>query len=141
MLAVDKEGLKKAGLKITEPRVRILNVLKTAQNRHLSVEDIYQILRDTGVETSLATIYRVLAQFEAAGFVIRHQFEGEHAVYELDDKDHHDHLVCVECSAVVEFVDDFIEKKQTEIAKQHGFKMTDHALSIFGICAACQRKA
>ena len=137
---MDPEGLKKAGLKITGPRVRVLNALKTANARHLSAEDIYQYLRDTGVETSLATIYRVLTQFEAAGFVIRHHFEGEHSVFELDDKAHHDHLVCVQCSTVIEFVDEFIEKKQAKIAKEHGFHMTDHALSIFGVCADCQGK-
>jgi Fur family ferric uptake transcriptional regulator len=137
---LDQEGLKKAGLKVTGPRVRILHALKTAKSRHLSAEDIYQYLRDTGVETSLATIYRVLTQFETAGFVIRHYFEGEHSVFELDDKAHHDHLVCIACSAVVEFVDEFIEEKQLEIAKQHQFRMTDHALSIFGVCAKCQLK-
>jgi Fur family ferric uptake transcriptional regulator len=137
---LDQEGLKKAGLKVTGPRVRVLHALKTAKSRHLSAEDIYQHLRDTGVETSLATIYRVLTQFEAAGFVIRRYFEGEHSVFELDDKAHHDHLVCVECNAVIEFVDEFIEQKQMEIAKQHKFRMTDHALSIFGICAGCQSK-
>ena len=137
---MDQEGLKKAGLKVTGPRVRILHALKTAKSRHLSAEDIYQYLRDTGVETSLATIYRVLTQFEAAGFVIRHYFEGEHSVFELDDKAHHDHLVCITCSTVIEFVDEFIEKKQMEIAKQHKFRMTDHALSIFGVCPKCQLK-
>jgi Fur family transcriptional regulator, ferric uptake regulator len=120
--------------------VRVLHALKTAKSRHLSAEDIYQYLRDTDVETSLATIYRVLAQFEAAGFVIRHHFEGEHSVFELDDKAHHDHLICTECNRVIEFVDEFIEKKQQEIAKQHQFRMTDHALSIFGICVTCQSK-
>ncbi len=135
---LDREGLKKAGLKITGPRVRVLDALKMAKSRHLSAENIYQYLRDTGVETSLATIYRVLTQFETAGFVIRHHFEGEHSVFELDDKAHHDHLVCIACGVVIEFVDDFIEQKQMEIAKAHNFRMTDHALSIFGVCAKCQ---
>ncbi|MEY3182996.1 MAG: Ferric uptake regulation protein, partial [Pseudomonadota bacterium] len=127
---MDEEGLKKAGLKITGPRIRILNALKTAKSRHLSAEDIYQYLRETGVETSLATIYRVLTQFEAVGLVIRHYFDGEHSVFELDDKAHHDHLVCTDCGVVVEFVDELIEQKQKDIARQYGFKMTDHALSI-----------
>lgn len=134
----ENDGLKKAGLKVTGPRVNILHILKTATNRHLSAEDIYKRLSDMGYDVGLATVYRVLAQFEAAGLVIKHHFENDHSVFELDDKEHHDHLVCIKCTKVIEFVDELIEAKQRAIAEKHHFKMTDHYLYIFGICKHCE---
>ncbi len=137
---MESQDLKKAGLKVTLPRMKILEILETsnADTHHLTAEDIYRILLDSGEEIGLATVYRVLTQFEAAGLVIRHHFEGGQAVFELDRGRHHDHLVCVKCSRIVEFVDDTIERKQKEIASSAGFKMTDHALIIYGVCGNCE---
>jgi Fur family ferric uptake transcriptional regulator len=125
--------IKKAGLKITLPRVKILALLEK-HGGHLSAEDVYRILLDDGEEIGLATVYRVLTQFESAGLVVRHNFEGGQAVFELDRGHHHDHLICVKCGRVEEFVDNTIEKRQEAIAKKHGFKIKDHALVIYGIC-------
>ena len=130
--------LKKAGLKTTAPRVKILQILETASNRHRSAEDIYKLLLETGEDVGLATVYRVLTQFESAGLVIRHHFESGHSVFELDDGEHHDHLVCTHCGHVVEFVDPLIEAQQLAIAEKMKFKMTDHSLYIYGICETCQ---
>lgn len=132
--------LKKAGLKVTGPRVKILHILETQTARHLSAEDIYKILLEMGDDAGLATVYRVLTQFESAGLVIRHNFEGGHSVFELDDGEHHDHLVCVKCGHVVEFVDPIIEKQQQMIADTMKFRMTDHSLNIYGICEDCDAK-
>jgi Fur family ferric uptake transcriptional regulator len=136
---VETQDLKKAGLKITLPRMKILEILETSnpQTHHLTAEDIYRLLLDSGEEIGLATVYRVLTQFETAGLVIRHHFEGGQAVFELDRGRHHDHLVCVKCGQIVEFVDDTIEMKQKQIASSAGFTMTDHALIIYGICGNC----
>jgi Fur family ferric uptake transcriptional regulator len=131
--------LHKAGLKTTGPRLKILQMLETANPRHLSAEAIYKSLLEMGEEIGLATVYRVLTQFESAGLVIRHHFEGESSVFELDDGDHHDHLVCVKCGSVIEFVDPIIEKQQLAIAEKMHFKMTDHSLNIYGVCESCQR--
>lgn len=128
--------LKKAGLKTTAPRLKILYILETT-SRHVSAEDIYKMLLDMGEDIGLATVYRVLTQFESAGLVIRHHFEGGLSVFELDDGEHHDHLVCVKCGKVAEFVDPIIEDRQLAIAKKMNFRMTDHNLYIFGICEAC----
>lgn len=130
--------LKKAGLKVTGPRVKILQILETASARHLSAEDIYKILLEIGEDVGLATVYRVLTQFESAGIVVRHHFEGGHSVFELDDGEHHDHLVCVKCEQVVEFVDPIIEKRQLAIAKEREFRITDHSLYIYGVCKQCE---
>jgi Fur family ferric uptake transcriptional regulator len=137
---VESQNLKKAGLKVTLPRMKILEILETSgsNTHHLTAEDIYRILLDLGEEIGLATVYRVLTQFEAAGLVIRHHFEGGQAVFELDRGRHHDHLVCVKCGRIVEFVDDTIEMKQKQIASSAGFEMTDHALIIYGVCANCE---
>lgn len=137
---MDKSNLKKAGLKITLPRRKILEILENAPNHHLSAEDIYQSLSASGDEIGLATVYRVLTQFQEAGLVVRHYFEGGQSVYELDHGTHHDHLVCVKCGKVEEFVDDVIEKRQQEIALAAGYLITDHSLNIYGICQACQEK-
>lgn len=134
----ESQQLKEAGLKITVPRVKILQILEQAEAHHLSAEDVYKALLDMGEEVGLATVYRVLAQFEAAGLINRHNFEGGHSVYELSQGEHHDHLVCVECGLVEEFVDEIIEKRQQMIAERSNFKMTDHALNIYGVCPQCQ---
>jgi Fur family transcriptional regulator, ferric uptake regulator len=131
---MDNQDIRKAGLKVTLPRVKILELLEGSAQRHVSAEDVYKMLLDNGEEIGLATVYRVLTQFEAAGLVTRHNFEGGHAVFELDRGGHHDHLVCVVCGKVEEFVDSTIEKRQREIAKEHGFEMVDHSLIIYGHC-------
>ncbi len=136
---VDSVELKKAGLKATLPRIKILEILERNSTRHLSAESIYRELMNEGGEIGLATIYRVLAQFENAGLVVRHHFEGGHSVYELDDGKHHDHIVCVKCGKVDEFVDDVIEQRQREIAKKAGYTVTDHCLNIYGICQQCNK--
>lgn len=134
----ESQQLKNVGLKITLPRLKVLQILEASEERHLSAEDIYRALSDMGEEVSLATVYRVLTQFEAAGLVYRHHFEGGHSVFELSEGEHHDHLICVKCRKVLEFVDDVIEARQERIAKQANFKMTSHALTIYGWCADCQ---
>lgn len=125
---------------MTGPRVKILQILETANMRHLSAEDIYKSLLDLGEDVGLATVYRVLTQFETAGMVVRHHFEGGHSVFELDDGEHHDHLVCVKCERVVEFVDPIIEKRQLAIAEERNFRITDHSLYIYGVCEHCDKK-
>lgn len=135
---MDQENLKKAGLKVTLPRRKILDILETADNNHhMSAEDIYSKLRESGEEIGLATVYRVLTQFEEAGLITRHHFETGQSVFEIDHGEHHDHLVCIKCGHVEEFCDDIIEARQREIAKNAGYQMTDHALNIYGVCAAC----
>jgi Fur family ferric uptake transcriptional regulator len=133
--------LKKAGLKVTLPRLKILQILENSVEHHLSAENIYRVLLDSGEDIGLATVYRVLTQFEEAGLVSRHHFEGDQSVFELDRGEHHDHLLCVKCGRVEEFVDEMIEKRQQEIAKQAGFSITDHNLHIYGICANCQKNS
>lgn len=135
---MDNENLRKAGLKITVPRIKILEIMEGAKEHHLSAEDIYRVLVAAGEVIGLATVYRVLTQFEEAGIVIRHHFEGGQSVFELDNGKHHDHLVCVKCGKVEEFVDKVIETRQHEIAKLAGFQMTDHHLNIYGVCGSCQ---
>lgn len=126
-----RKELRKAGLKITLPRLKILEILEGAKLRHLSAEDIYKDLLQAGEDIGLATVYRVLTQFEAAGLVTRHNFEGGHSVFELDDGDHHDHMVCVETGDVVEFVSDEIERLQHAIAEEYGFELLDHSLVLY----------
>ncbi len=126
-----RQELRKAGLKITLPRLKILEILENSPMRHLSAEDIYKELLDSGEDIGLATVYRVLTQFEAAGLVIRHNFEGGHSVFEMDSGDHHDHMVCIETGDVVEFVDDEIEKIQHAIAEKHGYDLVDHNLVLY----------
>lgn len=134
----ESKRLKNVGLKITLPRLKILQILEQSYNHHLSAEGVYKALLETGEDVGLATVYRVLTQFETAGLVSRHNFEGGYSVFELDQgKHHHDHLVCVKCGLVEEFFDDVIEQRQKSIAEQAHFKMTDHALNIYGICPAC----
>ncbi|PHQ81249.1 MAG: ferric iron uptake transcriptional regulator [Coxiella sp. (in: Bacteria)] len=131
------QELRNAGLKVTGPRVKVLTILEMNESKHLSAEDVYRILLAQDDDVGIATVYRVLTQFEAAGIVKRHNFEGGHAVFELDRGDHHDHLVCVKCGSVQEFVDDEIERRQHLIADQNQFEMTDHSLTIYGVCQAC----
>ncbi|MCU7891813.1 MAG: ferric iron uptake transcriptional regulator [Candidatus Thiodiazotropha sp. (ex Ustalcina ferruginea)] len=131
---MDNQDIRKAGLKVTLPRIKILELLENNTQRHVSAEDVYKMLLDKGEEIGLATIYRVLTQFETAGLVTRHNFEGGHAVFELDRGGHHDHMVCMVCGKVEEFIDTTIEKRQREIAKEHGFEMVDHSLIIYGHC-------
>lgn len=136
---MDNNDLRRAGLKATLPRLRVLEILEASSNRHMSAEDVYRAMLDANEEIGLATIYRVLTQFEAAGLVARHNFEGGHAVFELDSGEHHDHLVCVQCGKIVEFVDATIEQRQDDIAAKHGFDVTDHSLVLYGICPECAR--
>jgi len=131
---MENQDLRKAGLKVTLPRMKILEILEQSSQPHLSAEDIYRILLTSDEEIGLATIYRVLTQFEAAGLVIRHHFEGGQAVFELDRGKHHDHLICIKCGRIVEFVNAKIEEQQQKIAKDAGFKITDHSLIIYGEC-------
>lgn len=129
--------LREAGLKVTMPRVKILKILEEANPHHLSAEEVYKVLRDRDEDVGMATVYRVLTQFESAGLVIRHNFGGEHAVFELDHGQHHDHLVCVRCGKVAEFIDAEIEQLQSKIAEAHGFRMTEHQHIIYGVCEHC----
>ncbi|WP_298636384.1 ferric iron uptake transcriptional regulator [uncultured Umboniibacter sp.] len=123
--------LKKAGLKVTHPRVRILQVLESSPDRHLSAEDVYQHLRDAGDDVGIATVYRVLTQFEQVGMVQKLNFDGGQAVFELDDGDHHDHMVCVDTGKVIEFHSEEIERLQEEIAAAHGYEISDHSLVLY----------
>lgn len=134
------QELKKAGLKATLPRIKILEILENTEMRHLSAEDVYDALRDSGEEVGLATVYRVLTQFESAGLVFRHNFEGGHSVFELNEGHHHDHILCIKCGRVDEFFDETIEQRQRDIAKKHGYVMTDHSLTIQGVCPKCQKE-
>jgi Fur family ferric uptake transcriptional regulator len=136
---VASQDLREAGLKATLPRVKILEIMEAEENRHLSAEDIYNILAEAGDEVGLATVYRVLTQFESAGLVTRHHFEGGSSVFELNQGTHHDHILCVKCGRVEEFVDEVIEQRQKYIAEKTGFSMTDHCLYIYGICSDCQK--
>ena len=137
---MDNSNLKKVGLKVTLPRVKILQILESAPDHHLSAEDVYRILLESSEDIGLATVYRVLTQFEEAGLVVRHNFEGGHSIFELDHGKHHDHLVCVKCGRVEEFVDAVIEERQQHVAKKAGYTITDHSLNIYGICGTCNKK-
>jgi Fur family ferric uptake transcriptional regulator len=123
--------LRKVGLKVTLPRVKIFNILENSDNHHLSAEDVYKRLLEQGDDVGLATVYRVLTQFETAGLVLRHNFEGGHAVFEMASDDHHDHMVCTQTGQVVEFCDPVIEERQQKIADEHGFEIVDHSLILY----------
>ncbi len=138
---MENQNIRNAGLKVTLPRVRILEILENSDTRHLSAEDVYKRLIERGEDIGLATVYRVLTQFEAAGLVERHHFEGAHSVFELNRGEHHDHLVCINCGRVVEFCDDTIERRQQEIAKKHGFTIEDHSLILYGRCKNAECRA
>jgi Fur family transcriptional regulator, ferric uptake regulator len=126
--------LKSAGLKATLPRLRIINLFETSKVRHLTAEDVYRLLVNEGLDIGLATVYRVLTQFEQAGLLMRHHFEGGKAVYELNEGGHHDHLVCLQCGRVEEFYDSEIEKRQNRVAKERGFAIHDHQLYLYADC-------
>ena len=127
----DDAELKKAGLKVTLPRLRILELLEGGDKTHLSAEEIYRRLIQAGEEVGLATVYRVLTQFEQAGICIRHNFEEGHAVYELTPSDHHDHMVCLDTGDVIEFTDDIIEERQKKLAKEKGYEIIDHSMVLY----------
>lgn len=127
----DNSDLKKAGLKVTLPRLKVLSLLEGADQHHMSAEDVYKALLDSGDDVGLATVYRVLTQFEAAGLVLRHNFEGGHAVFELAKEEHHDHMVDTESGEVIEFCDPVIEERQKQIAEEHGFELVDHSLTLY----------
>jgi len=135
---MQSSDLKKVGLKVTLPRMKILEFLEVSEIRHQSAEEIYRSLLDDGEEIGLATVYRVLTQFEAAGLVERHHFESGQAVFELSEKGHHDHIVCVSCGKVEEFYDELIENRQKEVAADKGYEVTDHSLTLYGKCPDCQ---
>ena len=129
-------ALKKAGLKVTLPRLKILEILQEPYNHHVSAEDLYKRLIDMGEEIGLATVYRVLNQFDDAGIVTRHSFEGGKSVFELTQKHHHDHLICLDCGRVIEFSDEFIEQRQREISERYNIKLTNHSLYLYGKCSS-----
>tara|TARA_B100001250_G_scaffold160001_1_gene137405 strand:+ start:1022 stop:1429 length:408 start_codon:yes stop_codon:yes gene_type:complete len=128
---MESKLIRKAGLKVTSPRLKVLNILEDSDDRHLSAEDIYKILLEKGEEFGLATVYRVLNQFESAGLVVKHNFDTGNAVYEIDDKAHHDHMVCLETDKVIEFFDQRIEDIQKEIADKEGYILEDHSLILY----------
>lgn len=137
---MESQDLKNAGLKATLPRIKILQFLEQSKVRHMSAEDVYKALLETGEEVGLATVYRVLTQFEQAGLVTRHHFESGQSVFELNEGKHHDHILCIKCGKVDEFIDKIIEERQQKIAAEKGYEMTDHSLYIYGICKDCQNK-
>jgi Fur family ferric uptake transcriptional regulator len=134
----ESKELKEHGLKATAPRLKILELMESSQIRHLSAEDIYKLLINSKFEIGLATVYRVLTQFESAGIVIRHHFEEGHSVFELAGETHHDHIVCVRCGRVEEFHDYEIENRQRMVAERLGFELTDHNLNMYGLCLSCK---
>jgi len=140
---LENQELRKAGLKVTLPRVKVLEILErsieSSDQHHLTAEDVYRQLIESGSEIGLATVYRVLSQFEAAGLVTRHHFEGGQAQFELNRGRHHDHIVCVQCGKVEEFVDDVIEDRQSRIAAQRDFDLRDHSLVLYANCLRCDR--
>ena len=127
----EDKNLRKAGLKVTLPRVRILEIFEQSTEKHLSAEDIYNKIRDAGDEVGLATVYRVLTQFESAGILMKQNFEDNYSVYELVSDDHHDHMVCIDSGTVIEFKNDLIEDEQEKIAREHGYKIVDHKLVLY----------
>src|SRR5690348_1577459 len=130
----EPDELKNAGLKATLPRLKVLSLFENSKERHLSAEDVYKILLNTGLDVGLATVYRVLTQFEQAGLLVRHHFESGKAVFELKQGGHHDHVVCLQCGRVEEFFDAEIEKRQTKIARERGFEISEHALYLYAEC-------
>ncbi len=128
---MDNQQLKKAGLKVTLPRVKILQILETSEDPHMSAEDVYKALMEAEEEVGLATVYRVLTQCEQAGLVVRHNFEGGHSVFEIERGEHHDHMVCMKSGKVIEFHSEQIERLQKEVAESHGYKLVDHSLVLY----------
>ena len=137
---METNDLRNVGLKVTLPRLKILQILeKQVDERHLTAEKVYKILLTEDEDIGLATVYRVLTQFEAAGLVTRHHFEGGNSVFELSTGDHHDHILCVKCGKVDEFTDEVIEARQKEIATNLGYELTDHGLYLYGLCPKCKK--
>jgi Fur family ferric uptake transcriptional regulator len=130
----DPKELRSTGLKVTAPRLRVLDLFQTSPERHLTAEDVFRRLLEEHADIGLATVYRVLTQFEQAGLLVRHHFEGGKAVYELNEGKHHDHLVCLQCGRVEEFYDADIEKRQIKIARERGFEISEHALYLYADC-------
>ncbi len=139
----EPQELKNAGLKATLPRLRVLSLFESSEQRHLSAEDVYRMLLTSGEDIGLATVYRVLTQFEQAGLLVRHHFESDKAVFELNQGHHHDHIVCLQCGRVEEFYDEEIENRQKKIAEERGFKIHDHSLHIYADCtkSPCPHKS
>ncbi|MFL2840630.1 MAG: ferric iron uptake transcriptional regulator [Pseudohongiellaceae bacterium] len=137
-MAGENQELRNAGLKVTLPRVKILQILEATESRHMSAEDVYKALRDADEDVGLATVYRVLTQFEAAGLVMRHHFEGGHSVFEMMTEEHHDHIVCTKCGKVEEFYDEIIESQQQKQAESKGYTISDHSHHIYGLCEDCK---
>ena len=139
-MSFTNQDLRRAGLKVTLPRVKILELLENANMHHMSAEDVYKALIEQGEDVGLATVYRVLTQFEQAGIVQRHNFENNLSVFEIAQEEHHDHLVCDNCGKIIEFHNDEIEALQENVASEHGFKLSGHALILYGSCdsAVCQ---
>jgi len=129
---MDKSYIKEAGLKVTKPRVEILKLLETSEKQHFGAEEIYHELLSKGIKVGIATVYRVLTQFVSAGLIIKHNFEGDQCVFELDRGEHHDHMVDMKSGKIVEFHDEIIEERQREIAKEHGFELMEHSLTLYG---------
>ncbi len=140
---MESQDIRNAGLKVTLPRVKILEILENRQltERHLTAEKVYKNLLEEGEEIGLATVYRVLTQFEAAGLVKRHHFEGGNSVFELNRGEHHDHMVCVKCGKVDEFKDEVIESRQIEISDRLGYELTDHCFYLYGLCSTCRNSS
>jgi len=132
---VESQDLKNLGLKATVPRMRILEILENSNTRHVSAEDVYRLLLKADEDVGLATVYRVLTQFETAGLVTRHHFETGHSVFELNEGEHHDHILCLQCGHIEEFCDKIIEKRQRAIAAEKGFALAEHALILYGDCS------
>ena len=129
---MDKSDIKQAGLKITKPRIEILKILETSEKQHFSAEELYQELLSNNIKVGIATVYRVLTQFVAAGLIIKHNFEGDQCVFELDRGEHHDHMVDMKTGKIVEFHDEIIEQRQIEIAEKYGFTLMEHSLTLYG---------
>ena len=142
-MSVTNQDLRRAGLKVTLPRLKILELLENADRHHMSAEDVYKALIEQGEDVGLATVYRVLTQFEQAGIVERHNFENNLSVFEIAKEEHHDHLVCDQCGKIIEFHNEEIEKLQEKVAKELGFTLSGHSLVMYGICdnEKCQNTA
>lgn len=129
--------LRDSGLKATLPRLRILQLFQESKNKHLSAEDVYRVLHEERIDVGMATVYRVLTQFAEAGILLRGHFESNTAIFELNEGTHHDHLICIGCGRMEEFVDSDIERRQEEVARERGFTIKEHSLALYGTCAAC----
>ncbi|ADU91172.1 ferric iron uptake transcriptional regulator [Taylorella equigenitalis] len=136
----DYQELQNKGLKATYPRLKILDLFRNSETRHLTAEDVFRLLSAEHVDIGLATIYRVLTQFEQAGLLMRNQFDSTKSVFELNDNEHHDHMVCVSCGKVEEFIDESMEVAQRKVADHYGFELLDHTMTIYGVCPDCRTK-